>query len=157
VTLFGLREKMKIVRTNSSSPDFQKLCSQLDNGLNERYGQAQSKYDTHNIIEENKTVIVGYLQEIPVASGCFKQIDKDSIEIKRMYVPPSHRRKGFSSIILSELEKWAKELGYSKAMLETGKGQPEAIGLYKKADYEVTDNYGPYIGIDNSVCMKKNI
>ena len=73
-----------------------------------------------------------------------------------MYVSPLHRKKGFALKILSVLEKWAKELGYSTAVLETGKEQPEAISLYKKANYEVTDNYGPYVGIENSVCMKKN-
>ena len=148
---------MKIMRTNNSNSDFKELCFQLDNDLNERYGKAQSKYDKHNTIENNQTVIVGYFEEIPVASGCFKAIDENSIEIKRMYVKPAHRRKGFATKILSGLESWAKELGYSFVRLETGKGQPEAIDLYKKAGYEVTENYGPYIGIENSVCMKKKI
>jgi putative acetyltransferase len=149
-------KKMKIVRTNSSNQDFRNICNQLDKDLNERYGLAQAIYDKQNIIEENKTVIVGYVKEIPVAIGCFKQIDKDMIEVKRMYVSPLHRKKGFALKILSELEKWAKELGYSMAILETGKGQPEAMSLYKKANYKITDNYGPYVDIENSVCMKKN-
>ena len=74
-----------------------------------------------------------------------------------MFVTQAQRGKGFSKIILSALEKWARELGYSIVRLETGKGQPEAMGLYKKAGYVVTENYGPYIGIENSVCMKKKI
>jgi putative acetyltransferase len=148
---------MKIVHTNSSNPDFIKICYQLDKDLFERYGHAQTTYDQHNIINENKTAIVGYVNDIPVAIGCFKQINKDIIEIKRMYVSPSHRKKGFALKILSELEKWAKELGYSTAILETGKGQPEAINLYRKTDYKITDNYGPYVGNDNSVCMEKNL
>lgn len=148
---------MKIIRTTASSPDFKALCFQLDNDLDKRYGKAQSTYDSHNIIEDIQTVIVGYLEKIPIASGCFKAIDENLIEIKRMYVTPEHRRKGFSTEILSSLEKWGKALGYSIARLETGKGQPEAIGLYKKAGYEITDNYSPYIGIENSVCMKKKI
>ena len=59
--------------------------------------------------------------------------------------------------ILISLEKWASELGYKKAILETGKGQPEAIALYQKAGYQIIENYGPYKGLDNSVCMGKNI
>lgn len=148
---------MKLMRTNSSNTDFIKLCFELDDDLNNRYGKEQSKYDKHNVIEENETVIVGYLHEIPVASGCFKEIDHNSIEIKRMFVTPSQRRKGFSKNILFALENWAKELGYSIVLLETGKGQPEAISLYKKAGYKVTGNYVPYIGIKNSICMKKKI
>lgn len=148
---------MKIIRTDSSNTDFRTLCFHLDNDLNRRYGKAQSRYDPHNTVEDNQTVVVGYFENTPVAGGCFKEIDGDSIEIKRMYVIPEHRRKGFSSRILSALESWAKELGYAYARLETGKGQPEAIGLYQKAGYSVTKNFGPYAGIDNSVCMKKKI
>ena len=110
-----------------------------------------------NVIEDNRTVIVGYLHDIPIASGCFKEIGQNSIEIKRMFVTQTQRGKGFSKNILSALEKWAQELGYSVARLETGKGQPEAIGLYEKAGYVVTENYGPYIGIENSICMKKKM
>ncbi len=148
---------MKLLRTNSSNSDFKELCFQLDNELNKRYGKEQSKYDKHNVIEYNRTVIVGYIHDIPVASGCFKENDQDSIEIKRMFVTPAQRRKGFSKKILSALENWAKDLGYSIARIETGKGQPEAIGLYEKTGYKVAENYGPYIGIENSVCMEKKI
>lgn len=74
-----------------------------------------------------------------------------------MYVDPSHRRKGISSKLLSELESWAKELNFAISLLETGKGQPEAIGLYTKAGYKITENYGSYIGIENSICMKKGM
>ena len=149
--------KMKILRTTSSSLDFRELCNELDNELNQRYGKAQSEYDKHNVIEENNTVLVGYFNFIPVACGCMKSFDDITIEIKRMYVKKSHRRKGLSSSLLLSLEKWGAELGFSKAILETGKGQPEAINLYKKKGYQIIGNYGPYIGIKNSVCMEKKI
>ncbi len=41
--------------------------------------------------------------------------------------------------------------------LETGKGQPEAMALYKKAGYSVIPKYGPYKKLANSVCMEKGI
>ncbi len=149
--------KMKVVRTNSMDPDFKALCLELDNELNQRYGRSQEKYDRHNLIEENQTVLVGYIDVLPVAGGCFKALDKIRVEIKRMFVRPGHRRMGLSTAILASLEAWALELGYAKALLETGKGQPEAIGLYRKQGYGVIDNYGPYAGMDNSVCMEKSI
>jgi putative acetyltransferase len=148
---------MKIVRTNSLDQDFRELCIQLDRELNSRYGKSQSKYGKHNIIEDNKTAVVGYINGIPVASGCFKTLDQETIEIKRMYVKTEYRRKGLSTSILSSIENWAKELGFTVAILETGKKQPEAINLYKKHGYKLMGNYGPYIGIENSVCMKKRI
>ena len=68
-----------------------------------------------------------------------------------------NRGKGLSYLLLAGLEKWANELGYSKAILEMGKGQPEALGLYSKCHYEIIANYGPYKNLDNSICMEKTL
>jgi len=46
-------------------------------------------------------------------------------------------------------------LGYRKCVMETGKRQPDAVQLYTKNGYEVIPNYGPYIGVENSVCFEK--
>ncbi len=126
---------MKIIKTNNADKNFIELTSQLDAELNARYGSKQSEYDKHNKIDPINTAIIGYLGETPIACGCFKNIDNQTIEIKRMYVLKNYRRKGFSIKILQSLEKWGAELGYSKAVLETGKGQPEAIALYNKLGY----------------------
>jgi len=40
-------------------------------------------------------------------------------------------------------------------VLETGIKQHEANNLYKNTGYEIIENYEPYIGNTNSVCMKK--
>ena len=77
------------------------------------------------------------------------------MEVKRMFVPLNNRKKGVASIILKELETWAKEMNFEKCILETGKAQPEAIQLYYKNNYSVIPNYGQYVGIDNSVCFEK--
>jgi GNAT superfamily N-acetyltransferase len=54
------------------------------------------------------------------------------MEIKRMFTLPKNRGRGLASAVLAELETWAKEMLYKTCILETGKGQPEAIKLYKK-------------------------
>ena len=68
---------------------------------------------------------------------------------------PEYRGKGVAEAILNELENWAKEEGYSISILETGHKQLDAIGLYQKLGYQITENFGQYIGVENSVCMKK--
>lgn len=148
---------MKITKTNNSNKDFLELTSQLDAELNERYGLKQTEYDKHNQMPPIDTVIIGYHNGSPVACGCFKAFEEQTIEIKRMFVQKKHRRKGFSLKILKSLEMWASKLGNTKAILETGKGQPEAITLYTKCGYQTTENYGPYKGLINSVCMEKSI
>lgn len=148
---------MKILRTTNSHPDFILLCGELDLELRTRYGKSQSQYDKHNVIDHINTVLVGYLNGEPVCCGCFKPLDKRTIELKRMYVRSKHRRKGLSSQLLHSLEEWGTELIFTVAVLETGRGQPEAINLYRKLGYRQIENYGPYIGIENSVCMRKSL
>ena len=72
-----------------------------------------------------------------------------------MYTPPESRGKGVASKVLTELETWAAEMSYEKCILETGKKQPEAIGLYKKNGYMLIPNYGQYAEVENSVCFEK--
>lgn len=38
-----------------------------------------------------------------------------------------------------------------------GDKKPEAIRFYNKFGYIVTDNFGPYVGNTNSICMSKPI
>lgn len=146
---------MHLLRTNSENPDFIALVRLLDADLAERDGEETAFYSQYNGIAELKHAVVAYLDEVPVGCGAIKEYDPDSMEVKRMYVPVENRGKGIASLVLKELEKWAAELGYERCILETGKRQPEAIALYKKNAYQVTENYGPYVGVDNSVCFEK--
>ncbi len=120
-----------------------------------RYHSEQKKYDEYNKIESIDTVIVVYDHDIAIGCGCFKRFDNTTVEIKRMFVKTDCRGKGISKLILNELENWATELGFSRAVLETGKKQSEAIGLYEKSGFERIDNYGQYIDLPNSVCFEK--
>ena len=144
-------------RTQSESKDFSYLIAQLDNDLNGRYHREQSKYDQYNKVDSIATVIVAFDEEKPVGCGCFKEYDNDTVEMKRMFVTPDYRGRRISKQVLGELEAWAKELGYSKAVLETGSGQPEAIGLYTRCGYERIENYGQYKDFPNSLCFEKKL
>jgi len=127
----------------------------LDAELAERDGEDHSFYDQFNKIDAIKHALVFYDGETPVACGAIKEHAPNAMEVKRMYTLPKFRGRGLASKTLVGLENWARELGYAKCVLETGKRQPEAIALYKKNDYTITPNYGQYIGIENSVCFEK--
>lgn len=79
------------------------------------------------------------------------------MEVKRMFTAPAARGKGLATIVLTELETWAGELGFKSCVLETGKRQLEAIDLFKKKGYSVIPNYGQYAGIENSLCFIKEL
>ena len=74
-----------------------------------------------------------------------------------MFTSDSHRGKGFATQVLTELERWALELGYSKCVLETGKRLPDAVRLYEKSGYRQIPNYGQYIQMENSICFEKKL
>ena len=148
---------IQLVRTNSENKNFTELVTFLDLDLAVRDGEDHSFYAQFNKIQLIKYVVLAFENNIPVACGAIKEFDSSTFEIKRMYTIPSHRGKGIATKILFELEKWAKELGYKKCILETGKKQPEALHLYKKCGYVTINNYGQYIGIENSICFEKNL
>jgi GNAT superfamily N-acetyltransferase len=145
------------MKTDSKNTDFMKLIKLLDDTLNEQYGELQKQYDKHNKVDYINNVIIIYKDEVPVACGAFKEHNSDTIELKRIFVVKENRRQGLSKIIIDELEKLGRGKGYENAVLETGIKQYEAIGLYKSTGYEIIQNYEPYIGNANSVCMKKSL
>lgn len=148
---------LHFLRANSSNTDFIHLVQLLDADLAERDGADHSYYAQFNKITMIQHAVVAYEQEVPVACGAFKPFDAESAEIKRMYVLPQHRNKGIAAAVLQQLEQWAKEEGYISTVLETGMKQPEAIRLYEKCGYSRFPNYGQYIGVENSICMKKEL
>ncbi|TVT41214.1 GNAT family N-acetyltransferase [Hymenobacter setariae] len=148
---------LQLVRTTSENPDFRALVQLLDQDLAARDGAEHSFYAQYNTIAQLNHVVVAYLGSEPVGCGAFKPYAADAVEVKRMFVQPAHRGQGVAQAVLAELEKWAGELGYTSCVLETGKRQPEAIGLYERVGYGRIPNYGQYVGIENSVCMQKTI
>jgi len=148
---------IKLKRTDSDNEDFRLLIGELDKELWSRYDNLQAVYDKHNIIENNKNVLVAYKDEVAVGCGCFKKYNDQTVEIKRMYVKPGYRGQKIARLILDALEKWALELNISATVLETGTKQAEAIHLYLKSGYIVVENYGPYKDLQESVCMQKNL
>jgi len=148
---------MEVIRTNSDNQDFVELVKFLDADLAIRDGKDHSFYAQFNKIDRIKHVVLAYDNGKPIGCGAMKEYAPDTMEIKRMYVPPESRGKGIAKLVLSELEKWAGELHYAKCILETGKRQPEAIGLYTKSGYRLIPNYGQYAGVENSVCFEKTL
>ena len=146
---------IRLLRTNSEHPDFVILVQHLDAYLKIIDGIEHGFYKQYNNIDVIKHTVVAYLNDRPVACGAFKEYDKNTIEVKRMFTSSEARNGGIASKILSELEIWAKELGYQFVILETGKRQTEAVHFYKKNNYDIIPNFGQYINIDNSLCFKK--
>lgn len=148
---------LKLIRTNSSNSDFRHLVVQLDQYLKVSDGDDHAFFDQYNQLDAIKHVLVAYLNNEAVGCGAIKHYEDGVVEVKRMFVPVEQRGKGIASTMLMHLEQWAKELGYNTCILETGKVQLEAVALYQKNGYKIIPNYGQYIGVDLSICFRKDI
>ncbi|MFD8497542.1 GNAT family N-acetyltransferase [Amycolatopsis sp. NPDC059657] len=91
-----------------------------------------------------------------IACGSWRVATADA-ELKRMFVTPSFRGKGFSRELLAELERTALAAGRTRAVLETGTLQPEAIALYRSSGYTEIPKFGIYRHTQESICLAKEL
>ncbi len=146
---------IRLEKTNATNADFIQLVQQLDAYLKTTDGDDHAFYNQFNSIEALQYVLLAYEDEQAVACGAIKPLDEETMEVKRMYVQPAARRKGLARQVLQQLEAWAKALGYTKCILETGKRQVEAVQFYNNAGYSIIPNYGQYKNVPNSICFEK--
>jgi GNAT superfamily N-acetyltransferase len=90
-----------------------------------------------------------------VACGGVTRFDETRGEVKRMYEKPGARGRGLGRHQLDELERHARELGFSSLVLETGDRQDAALALYRSSGYERIPCYPPYDGRELSLCFEK--
>ncbi len=105
---------------------------------------------------------IGAGEPLPVATGAWRRRrdvevfgSSDAAEVKRMFVSPSHRRRGLGRVVLDHLEATAREAGAEAMILETGVAQPEAMGLYESAGYTVIPGFGHYAWSPQNRCYAK--
>lgn len=144
-------------RTDSKDRRFTNVVKELDENLYATYHNKSYRYDVDISVDHINTVILACIKSITIGGGCFKEIDSNTVEFKRMFVNPYFRGLGVASGILEELSAWAKELNYSYAVLETGDQQEESIKLFKKHEFSLIENFGPYINVGGSICMGKKL
>lgn len=148
---------LKTKKTTSDNPDFQKLVALLDQDLRKRDGDEHAFFAQFNKLHNIKHAVLATVGDVPVGCGAFKAYDTHTAEIKRMFVLPEYRGQRIAEQVLLLLESWAASLGYTSCQLETGLKQPEAIRLYTRCGYTIIPNFGPYVGVESSVCMHKSL
>jgi GNAT superfamily N-acetyltransferase len=76
-------------------------------------------------------LVLAFLDKNVCGIGCLKRINKETGEIKRMYVNPSFRKIGAGRAILQSLIQAAKDTGYEKLRLDSPKFMEAAHSLYR--------------------------
>mgnify|MGYP003407656104 FL=1 len=148
---------MTFQRTTSDNDDFVSLITLLDEDLAIRDGEDHAFYAQFDTLDHIKNVVVCYQGNHAVGCGAFKPYNNSTAEIKRMFVRPDFRGQGIAKGILSELENWASEYGFTNCILETGTNNPQAIQLDTKSGYTFIPNYDQYENVVTSICLGKII
>jgi putative acetyltransferase len=145
-----------LARTTASDPRLPALIAELDADLRGRYGATQALYTPLNHVKDDAPFVLAVDNDgMPLGCGSFRPYDASAIEVKRMFVAASARRRGIASAVLGEIESWARERGFAAALLETGNLQNEAIAMYERCGYARIPAFPPYVDLPASVCMRK--
>lgn len=89
--------------------------------------------------------------------GAIKHLDETHGELKSMRAAPAYRGRGVGRAILLRLLQEARERGYTRVSLETGRPEPfqAAQKLYLAHGFAECAPFGDYVSDDFSLCMTK--
>ena len=92
----------------------------------------RQEFDEHDGPDTKYIVIID--NDFPIATARMCPLDEKSMMIDRVVVLPEYRRQGIGTMVVSECEVWAEELGYSKAVVES---RDNKVAFYEQMLYEV--------------------
>ena len=85
-------------------------------------------------------ILVGFEDETPIATIALRKVDDITAEVKRLFIKPEYRGKGYSRKMLDAMFQCAKSLGYKEVMLTTRpEVMPVAYALYQRIGFNQTD------------------
>jgi putative acetyltransferase len=147
-----------IVRERPDTPDAVALIEELETHLASRYpAESRHGFSVEKLLREEVAFFLLRADEAPAACGGIKLFGTDYGEIKRMYVRPQYRGRGFGKQILDHLADHARQHGVSLLRLETGIHQSEAIGLYERMGFQRIPPFPPYWEDPLSRCYEKRL
>lgn len=153
----------RIERRPFTHPDAVRLVELVQQEYVERYGSPDdSPMDPEEFAEGTGAFLVGYLDGEPVATAAWRWHGLPdgvrcgpAVELKRMYVVPTHRRRGLARLMLEAVEEDARAAGARSAVLETALRQPEGIALYESSGYRLVPSFGHYSWSPLARCYAK--
>lgn len=107
----------------------------------------RQEFDAHDTPQTK--YIVALDADFPVATARMYEMDRDSMMIGRIVVLPEYRHQGIGSAVITECEKWAAELGYEKAVLDS---RDNKVNFYRQLGYAEAGE--PYIDGETFRCIR---
>ncbi len=142
---------MKIIRATETWQQAGAYYVRIQAMAKKHHITLRQEFDDHDSPETK--YIVAMDNEFPVATARIYEHTADTVTIGRVVVLPEYRHQGIGSIVVTECEKWATELGYGKAIVES---RDNKVEFYEKLGYKAT---GELISGETFRCirMKKEL
>lgn len=153
-------EKFEVASADPRGPEAAGLIRALSAELARRYDYMEDGsggFKPEQALGPRGAFVIGRVGGTPVACGAIRPLGGDVAELKRVYVRDEFRGRGYSKVVVQELERLALARGYNVMRLETGVRQPEAMSLYESLGYHRIPNYGEYRDSSLSVCYEKTL
>ena len=120
-------------------------------GMNRQHHiSLRDEFDEHDCYGTKYIVLLddGY----PVATCRFYESGEHAVTLGRVVVLPQYRGQKLGSLVVTEAEKWALELGYKEIKIDS---RLEAIDFYEKLGYKHIDDSVIKSGTFDCVKMNK--
>jgi ribosomal protein S18 acetylase RimI-like enzyme len=147
-----------ITPEHPGSADAVALIAELEAHLDPLYpSKSRHGYSVEKLIAQSVAFFV--LRDNGTAAGCggVQLFGTEYGELKRMYVRPQFRGKGFGTMLLDHLAAYAQSHGLGLLRLETGIHQADAIRLYERAGYQRIPPFGTYVKDPLSLFLEKRV
>lgn len=112
----------------------------------------RQEFDEYDTPETKYIVLLD--DAFPVATCRLYEIDEESATIGRVVVLPEYRNKGLGSMVIKEAEKWIRELGYKKIVIDS---RDVAVKFYEKLGYVADFDRPVHEGTFDCVYMEKEL
>ena len=104
---------MELRFVSPKCPDYAVLAKKLDDYYFSLVGDVHLRYAEANRPENMACRVIAYDGNRPIGCGCWKAVDEETAEVKRIYVEPEFRRRGVASTIIELLESHIMASGYT--------------------------------------------
>lgn len=91
----------------------------------------RQEFDEHDGPDTKYIVVTD--NEFPIATARMYPLDRSRMLIGRVVVLPEYRRLGIGSMVVTECECWAEDLGFSKTVVDS---RDNKVEFYEKLLYE---------------------
>jgi len=81
------------------------------------------------------------VEDVVIGMGALRRVRENVGEIKRMYIRPAYRGRGYGKALLHQLLRKAKEYGYHSIYLDSGRFMTAAHGLYRSFGFVERGEY----------------